>query len=103
VAHHHQAAAIQDKYVNGAWVGGNEYSVRVMQGASQPCQKWFLWHPNQGITLEGHIKLAPKPRLTMADCTENIYTSVSQGVLPVGTPTGIDFGNPVDHRLGAAG
>ena len=103
VAHHHQAAAIQDKYVNGAWVGGNEYSVRVMQGASQPCQKWFLWHPNQGITLEGHIKLAPKPRLTMADCTDNIYTSVSQGVLPVGTPTGIDFGNPVDHRLGAAG
>lgn len=82
VAHHHRAAAIEDKYINGSWVGGNEYSVRVMQGVSQPTQKWFLWHPKQGITLEGHIKLAERPRFNMADCVENIYTPITQGALP---------------------
>lgn len=80
VAHHHRAAAIEDKYINGSWVAGNEFSVRVMQGVSQPTQKWFLWHPKQGITLEGHIKLAKRPRLSIDEGTvANIYTPVTQG------------------------
>lgn len=82
VAHHHRAAAIEDKYINGSWVGGNEYSVRVMQGVSQPCQKWFLWHPKQGITLEGHIKLADRPKFSLDDCVGNVYTPVTRGALP---------------------
>jgi len=56
--HHHQEATIKSRiFMNGNWVGGSEFSMKVMQVANPPTQLLFSVHPLFGVTWERHIQL----------------------------------------------
>lgn len=64
VGHWHNPNYINTKngrlLVNGAWDGGDDYSVNQLKAASDPTQWAFGIHPTRGITWMQEIELAPK-------------------------------------------
>jgi len=48
--------------MNGAWDGGDDYSINQLKAASEPVQWAFGVHPTKGMTWQARINLATKPR-----------------------------------------
>lgn len=48
--------------MNGAWDGGDDYSINQLKAASEPVQIAFGIHPERGITWKSEINLAPSRR-----------------------------------------
>lgn len=63
LGHHHQEAQAGRWYANGSWVGGSGFSMRKMQGADTPSQRFFLFHPTWGFTVYGRFDLDDEPGL----------------------------------------
>ena len=66
VAHFHTAQDIRVQngriLMNGAWTGGDHFSVNSIGSASEPVQVAFGVHPERGITWKSEIQLAPERR-----------------------------------------
>jgi len=79
IGHHHRGCqfdiAFGETMINGAFPGGSNLSVRAMQEAGIPKQKFFGIHPKQGKTWLYDIKLADFSELKPNK--ENIYTPIS--------------------------
>jgi len=48
--------------MNGAWTGGDNYSVNEVKAASEPLQLAFGIHPERGMTWKTEIQLSPSRR-----------------------------------------
>ena len=46
--------------MNGAWDGGDDYSINQLKAASEPVQFAFGIHPQKGMTWQSRIHLAPR-------------------------------------------
>lgn len=55
--HHHQDAKFGGHILNGAWPGPSEFSLKALQSASLPSQKFLMVHPDHGITTNRDIYL----------------------------------------------
>lgn len=66
VAHFHTPQDIQTQtgriLMNGAWDGGDDYTVNQLKAASEPVQWAFGVHPTQGMTWQQRIWLSPTRR-----------------------------------------
>lgn len=66
-AHFHTPQDIQTQagriIMNGAWDGGDDYSINQIKAASEPVQLAFGIHPERGMTWQSRIHLAPSRRL----------------------------------------
>ncbi len=63
MAHFHTPQDVQTQMgriiMNGAWDGGDDYSVNGIKAASDPVQWAFGIHPEKGMTWQSRINLAP--------------------------------------------
>lgn len=63
MAHFHTPQDVQTQtgriIMNGAWDGGDDYSVNGIKAASDPIQWAFGIHPENGMTWQSRINLAP--------------------------------------------
>ena len=61
--HYHEEAMGKKWIINPSWVPCTDYSLSVMQGASQPMQYIHTHHAREGITGTYPLYLGPKPSL----------------------------------------
>jgi len=80
IAHHHRECqfdvAFGETMINGCFPGGSNLSVKKMQEAGIPKQKFFGIHPKQGKTWCYDIRLADFKELIKSS-SQNIYTPIS--------------------------
>lgn len=57
IGHHHTPAEFGNVIMNGNWVGGSEFSLKVIQAGGLPSQKLFSVHRAFGITWSRDVKL----------------------------------------------
>jgi len=57
IGHHHTSAEFGNVIMNGNWVGGSEFSLRVIQAGGLPSQKLFSVHRAFGITWSRDVLL----------------------------------------------
>ena len=57
IGHHHTSAEFGNVIMNGNWVGGSEFSLKVIQAGGLPSQKLFSVHRAFGITWSRDVLL----------------------------------------------